>query len=83
MEIKLKESGKNVAFDTKGCEMRTLVISEINSVILTLHPNGEKHGTAIAALSFDDRRNDNCNFNDMKKLGEEIARRWNECDKKL
>ena len=82
MEVKLKLSGKSVSFDTKDCEMRTLVISEINSVVLTLHTNGKKHGTAIAALSFDDRCNDNCNFDDMKKLGAEIARRWNECNDK-
>lgn len=81
MRIKLKSKYIEMDFDTKDIKMLSVPSKpKYHQVDLCLtNKDGKSMNVCIASLDFCSSEN----FEDAQKLGEEIARRWNECvDKK-
>jgi len=79
MVIKIKWEYVNLDFDTKESVMESIPSKEqYHAVALAIKPTQHSMGIEIARLSYDT----GYNFENLKKFGEEIARRWNTCNDK-
>lgn len=74
MNIKLKGNYANLNFDTEQATLVSVPSKEkYHQVDIALTPEKNCDSVVIATLEFSQKEN----FEDLKKLGEEIARRWN------
>ena len=74
MNIKLKGNFINLDFDTERATLVSIPSKEkYHQVDIALEPDKNYAPVVIATLEFSQMEN----FEDLKKLGEEIARRWN------